>query len=174
MYTRNYKRIKTRIHITICLYGKGNEIISQRLFYLGSCLVLNDNCHCMRCCWNTLHLIWVNRINMTIFANVRKLFLVMTISIHLRVWWQKKWKTSLCTWTSLFDVIIATISWNVSWVIVRLVPHTQRKKWIPKSSMVRSHWHHEKCTIIGCVILRQIQSLVRKWTKDKQNKGVMN
>ncbi len=125
MYTRNYKRIKTRIHITICLYDKGNEIIFQRLFYVGSCLVLNGNCHYMRSCWNTLNLMWVNRINMTMFANVWKLSPVMTISIHLHVWWQTKWKTSLCTWASFSNAIIATISWNVSWVIMRSLPHTQ-------------------------------------------------
>ncbi len=95
---KKLKGIKTRIETITCFYGKGNEIISWCLFNVGSCLVLNDNCHYIRCRWSTLHQMWMNQINMTTFTKVRKLSVVMTISIHLHVWWQKKWKVYFCTW----------------------------------------------------------------------------
>jgi hypothetical protein len=50
MYTRSKKGIKMRMETTIGLYGKGNEIIFWHLFYVGSCLDLNDNCNCRCMC----------------------------------------------------------------------------------------------------------------------------
>jgi len=44
MYTRSYKKIKTRMETIIGFYGKGNEIISYHSLYVGSRLVLNSNC----------------------------------------------------------------------------------------------------------------------------------
>jgi len=64
MYIRSQKGIKTKMETTVGLYDKENEIIFQFLFYVGSCLVLSDKCHCM--CYhrqNMLHQIWTSRIS---------------------------------------------------------------------------------------------------------------
>jgi hypothetical protein len=98
---------------------------------------------------------------MTTFIQVRKLSLMMTISIHLHVWRGKRWETSFYTWAPLFDALAAKVSWSVSWAIVRSLLHGQRSKWIPKSSMVWSHWHHERCVTIG--ILKRIWNAIKKW-----------
>jgi hypothetical protein len=39
--------------------------------------------------------------------------------------------------------------------------------------MVWSHWHFEKCTIVGCGILKWLQSVIKKWAEDKQTKRVL-
>jgi hypothetical protein len=39
-----------KMETIVGLYGKGNEIISWRLLYVGLCLVLSDNYCCMHCC----------------------------------------------------------------------------------------------------------------------------
>ncbi len=109
---------------------------------------------------------------MTTSTTIQKSSLVMTIFTHLCVWWRKRWKTSLCTWTPFFDTIVVTISRNVLWFAVCSFLHKQCSKWISKSSMVWSHWHHEKCTT-GCDILRWIRSVVRRWVKDKWNEKVL-
>jgi hypothetical protein len=63
MYIRSQKGIKTKMETTVGLYDKENEIIFQFSFCVGSCLVLNDKCHCM-CyhCQNMLHH-WTSRIS---------------------------------------------------------------------------------------------------------------
>jgi hypothetical protein len=96
---------------------------------------------------------------MTKSAKVQKLFLVMTISIHLHVWRGKRWETFFCTWAPFSDAITTTISWSISWAIMRSFSHMQRNKWIPKSLMVWSHWHCERCIIVGCGITN------RNWPK---------
>jgi hypothetical protein len=110
---------------------------------------------------------------MTTSIKVRKLSLVMIIFTRLCVWWGKKWKTSLYMWAPLFDAIVAMVFWSVSWVVVQSFSHEQHSKWIPKSLMVWQHWHCERCGAIRCDILRQIQSVVRKWVDDKHNEGVL-
>jgi hypothetical protein len=71
MYTRNKKGIETRMETTIGHYGKGNEIISQCLLCVGSCIVLNGNCCYMRCDrQSTLHQICTSQIIMATFAKV--------------------------------------------------------------------------------------------------------
>jgi hypothetical protein len=106
-------------------------------------------------------------------ARVRKLSLVMTISTRLCVWQRKRWETSLYTWAPLFDVIIAMVFQSISWAAMHSFPHRQHSKWIPKSLMVWSHWHRERCAIVRCGISRQIWSVVRKWAKDKWNERVL-
>jgi hypothetical protein len=39
--------------------------------------------------------------------------------------------------------------------------------------MAWPHSHREKCTTVGCGISTWIQSVIRKWTKDKQNERVL-
>jgi len=49
---------------TVGLYGKGNEIIFWQQLYVGSCLVLSDNCCCMHYRHrNTLQQICMSRID---------------------------------------------------------------------------------------------------------------
>ncbi len=83
---------------------------------------------------------------------------------------KKRWETSFNTWVKLFDVMVAMVSRNISWVTMRSFLREQHNKWIPKSSMV---WHHERCGTVGCGIPRRIQSVVRKWAKDKWNERVL-
>jgi hypothetical protein len=99
--------------------------------------------------------------------------LVMTISTHLCVWWGKRWETSLCTWAPIFNMMAIMIFQNISYVAMHSLSHGQCNKWIPKSSMVWPHWHHERCGTIGCGIPKQIQSAIRKWVKDKWNERVL-
>ncbi len=64
MYIRSQKGIKTKMKTIVGIYGKGDEIISQHLFCVGSCLVLSGNCRCMCYCrQSTLHQIWMSWIN---------------------------------------------------------------------------------------------------------------
>jgi hypothetical protein len=44
------------------------------------------------------------------------------------VWRRKKWETFFCTWGSLSNVITTMVSWSISWVVVRSLPHKQRSK----------------------------------------------
>jgi hypothetical protein len=87
-----------------------------------------------------------------ILPKVQKLSLVMIISIHLCVWWGKRWETSFCTWALLSNAIATKIFQSISWVIVCSFSHMQHNKWIPKLLMVWSHWHCKTCIIIGCGI----------------------
>jgi hypothetical protein len=172
MYTRSYKKIKTRMETIIGFYGKGNEIISYHSLYVGSRLVLNSNCCCMHChCQNMLHQIYISWIGNDNFIKVWKLSLIMTISICLLVWQGKKWKTSLYTWAPSSDAIATTIFWTVSWVIMCSLSHGQHNKWIPKSSMVWPHWHRWKCVTIRCGIPKEIQNVVKNGQGINKMKG---
>ncbi len=124
----------------ISLYGKGNQIISWCLFYVGLYLVWSDNCHCTCCrCQNMLQWFGPVRSTMTTFASVWKLSWVMTISICLSVWRRKRWEACIYMWAPFFDAITAMVFWNVSWAIMCSLPQEQCSKWIPKSSMVSPH-----------------------------------
>ncbi len=116
--------------------------------------------------------IWFKLV-MTTFAKVWKLSMVTTISTRLHVWQGKRWETFLCTWVPFSNTIVATISQSVSWAIVRSFQHEQCSKWIPKSSMVWPHWHHEICAIVRCGVLRRIWNVVRKWAENKWNEGMI-
>jgi hypothetical protein len=76
-------------------------------------------------------------------------------------------------WTPLSNVIVTMISQSVSCATMRSLLHGQHSKWIPKSLMVWTHWHCERCETIGCGISKRIRNVVRKWMKDKQNEGVL-
>jgi hypothetical protein len=39
--------------------------------------------------------------------------------------------------------------------------------------MVWSHWHHDKCLIIGCGKPRQVHNVVMKLVEDRQNANVV-
>jgi hypothetical protein len=39
--------------------------------------------------------------------------------------------------------------------------------------MVWPHWHHEKCTNVGCGTLRWILNAIRKWFQGKQNEKML-
>jgi hypothetical protein len=110
---------------------------------------------------------------MTTFAKVWKLSTVTTISTRFYVWQGKRWETSLCTWIPFSDTIVVTVSRSVSWAIVRSLQHDQHSKWLPKSSMIWPPWHHERCAIIRCDVLRQIWNVVKKWAEVKQNEGMI-
>jgi hypothetical protein len=116
--------------------------------------------------------VWVESTRI-MFVRIQRLSLVMTIFTCLHVWWGKRWKTSLYTWAPFSDVIVTMIFWSVSWATMCSFLHVQHNKWIPKSSMVWSHWHHERCTIVGYDISKQIWSATRKWAKDKWNERVL-
>jgi hypothetical protein len=116
--------------------------------------------------------VWVISV-MTMSTKVRKLFMVMTITTCLRVWWGKTWETILCTWTPLSVEIDVMVFQSLSWVVVHSLLHEQRNKWIPKSSMVWPHWHCERCETIRCGIPRWIHNVIRKWADDKQHEGVL-
>ncbi len=129
MYTRNQKIIKRRMETTIGLYGEGNWIIYWHSFCVGSCFswtiivvacIVIIEAHCTKS-------IWVKSV-MTTSARVQKKSLMMTISIRLSVWRRKKWETFFCTWGSLSNVITTMVSWSISWVVVRSLPHKQRSK----------------------------------------------
>jgi hypothetical protein len=98
--------------------------------------------------------------------------LVMRISIHFHVWWGKKWETSFCMWTPLFNTITIMVFQSVSWVAMHSLLHRLHNKWIFKSLMIWPHRHRERCAIVGCGILRWIRSVIRKWGEDKWNDGV--
>jgi hypothetical protein len=64
MYTKSQKGIKVKMETIVSLYGKGSEIISLRLLYVGSCFVLSGNYRCM--CYhhqNTLYQIYTSWIH---------------------------------------------------------------------------------------------------------------
>jgi hypothetical protein len=104
---------------------------------------------------------------------VQKLFWVIKMSTCCQMWRGKRWETSLWTCASLSKAIVAIVSQNVSWVIVCSLPQGQQNKWVPRSSMVWPHWHHERWTIVGCGKPRWVQNVVRKWVIDKRNVGVV-
>jgi hypothetical protein len=98
---------------------------------------------------------------------------------NYRCLWQGEWNHllmfALCKIVSCFErqlllhallsskhinAIVAMVSQSISWVVMHLAPHGQCSKWIPKSLMVWSHWHFEKCATIWCGILKQIQSAI--------------
>jgi len=106
-----------RMEITIGLYGKGNEIIFYRSSYVRLCLVLNDNYCCMCCCHrNTLHQIctsWISNDN--VHQGLKTIF--RDDNIHLFLCMAKeKVGTSFCMWAAFSNMIVATVSWSVSWI----------------------------------------------------------
>jgi len=140
-YRKIQKGIKTRMRITVNLYyNKGNEIIIWHSFYIGSCLVLNNNCcymHNHR--WNTLHQIYTSQINNDNIYQSSKI-ISSDDNIHSFPYMtRKRWETFFYTWTPLSNVIAAMIFWSVSWIVMHSLSHKQFNKWIPKSSMVWSH-----------------------------------
>jgi len=163
-----------RMVTIVGLYGKGNEIISWRLLWVGSCLVLNNNYHCM-CChhWNTLHQIYTSRIRNENIRQDTKIFFGDDNIHSFSCVVGKRWKTFFYMWVPLSNVIVTTIFWSVSWAAVCSFPHRQCNKWIPKSLMVWPHLNRERCKTIGCGLLRQIWSVIRKWAEDRWNEGVL-
>ncbi len=138
------------------------------------CLVLSDNVvTCIvvvkACCTK---FVWIELVITTSFK-VQNKSLMMTISIRLHVWRGKRWEISLCTWAPFYNVIAAMLFRNVSWVAMHIFRHGEHSKWIPKSLMVWTHLHHERCATIRCGTLKQICNIVRKWVEDKQNEKVL-
>jgi hypothetical protein len=153
--------------------GEWKHLLMFTLFRIVPCFEQQLSLHALSSLKHTYTKFgWIGS-TMKTSTKVQKLFLLMKISIHFCVWWRKRWKIFFYMWVPLSDVIIAMISWSISWVVVHSLPHGQSSKWIPKSLMVWSHWHLEKCVIVGCGILRWIQSAIRKWAEDKWNEGVL-
>jgi hypothetical protein len=104
---------------------------------------------------------------------VRKPFLVIRISIHCRMWWGNRWETFVWTCVPLSRTIVIIISLSVSWVDIHSLLQRHQNKWIPISSMVWPHWHHDKWATIGCSKPRWVHNAIRKWVEDKQNASVV-
>jgi len=104
------KGIKTKMETTVGLYGKGNEIISYCLLYVGLCLVLNGNYHNMYYCRrNMLHQICTSQIsNDNIHQSTKTIFGDNNIHLSLCVAGEKV--KNLCTGVPFFDTIVATVS----------------------------------------------------------------
>jgi hypothetical protein len=168
MYTRSQKGIKTRMETTVGLYGKGNEIISWPSLYVGLCFVLSGNyCYMWYHCWSMLHQIYMSQIsNDNVHQGTQTISNDDNIHSSLCVV-GKRWKTFLCMWVPLYNAIASVLSRYVSWVTMCSFMHGQHSKWIPNSSMVWPHSHHEICKIVKCDIPKRIWSVIKKWVEDK-------
>jgi hypothetical protein len=72
---------------------------------------------------NVIYTIYVQiELAMMTSIKVQKSFLIIRISTRCQMWWGKRWETSLWTCDSLSKIIVVTISQNVWWAIVHLVP----------------------------------------------------
>jgi hypothetical protein len=108
---------------------------------------------------------------MTTSIKVQKSFLVIRISIYRRMW--QEWESSFGTWAPLSKTIIVIIFGNVSWVNIHSFSQRHQSKWIPRSSMVWSYWHHDTWTTIVCDMSRWVCNDVRKWAENRWNVGVV-
>jgi len=145
-------------------YPNVRSVYDRALSWMGiviACAVIIEACYTKS--------IWV-RSRMKTFAKVRKLSLVITISIHLCVWQRKRWKTFIYTWDPLFNAIV---------VMYLKVYHGLQCTHSRMGNRANGHPNHqcydhigicERCTTIRCGIPRWIHSVVRKWAEDKQNK----
>ncbi len=140
--------------------SRANKVmhIAHGLQSIVACIIIIEACY--------TKFVWVKSA-MTTSTKVRKLFLVMKISIRLHVWQGNRWDTSIYTWAPLCNAIATLLFQSISWAAMCSLLHRQCSKWIPKSSMVWSHWHHEICATVGCDISRRIRNAIRKWAKDK-------
>jgi len=69
---------------------------------------------------------------------------------------------SCLTWKLTFCIMVAKVSQIISWVLVRSLPWTQCKKWIPIRSMGCVHTHQGMFAIEGWGSPSRIQSVVKK------------
>jgi hypothetical protein len=83
------------------------------------------------------------------------------------------WKTSFWTCVPLSKTIVMIIFRSVLWAAIHSFPQRHKNEWIPKISMVWSHWHHDKWITIRCGKPRQIRNVVMKSTKYRQNANVV-
>ncbi len=112
-------------------------------------------------------------LTMIMSIKVHKPSLVIKIFIQCLVWEGNRWETSFWTCVPLFKAIVATLSQSVLWVVVCSLPQGHWNKWVPRSSMIWSHLHHERWAIERCGKPRQICNVVRKWAKDIWKKSVV-
>jgi hypothetical protein len=66
------------------------------------------------------------------------------------------------TWKLASHVMMAKLSWIALWVLMRSLPWTQCKKWIPIGLMGCVHAHQRMFTIEGWGSLSYVQSIVEK------------
>ncbi len=162
-------RMKTPIRFN----NKGNEIITWCLFDVRSCILLCNHCHYTCCCWCLLHHIYASRVNDdNVHQSMEIVFNNKNIHLLLGVVKEKVGNLPL-NMCFAFQNNNTKISRNVLWVIVCSFPQGHWSKLILKLSMVWSHWHCERCTIIRCGKPRWIHNVVRKWADDKRNVGVV-
>jgi hypothetical protein len=159
---------------TIGLYGKRNELISRRSFCVRSCLVFSGNYCCMWCCcWNMLHQICMSQIGNNNIRQGSKI-IFDDDNIHSSSYMPgKRWETFFYMWVPFSNAIAITIFRSVSWATMHSLSHIQHNEWIPKSSMVWPHWHHERRATIGRGIPRHICNVVRKWVENKRNEKAL-
>ncbi len=159
---------------TINIYGKGNKVVFECVFDVWSCFVLSNNCCCM-CChgWCVLYHIQVSWID---YDNIRSgpkaVFDDKNIDSMSNVVGEKV-GNPFCIFASRSKIIVTMVSWIMSWVVAHSFSHGHKSKWIPKSSIVCSHWQCEKCATISCDKLRWVCNIIRKWTEDKWNARVV-
>ncbi len=93
------------------LYGKGNEIISWCSFCVGSCLVFSGNYCCMQCChWNTLHQIYMSRIdNDNVCQGLKVIFDDDNVHLSSRMP-GIRWETFVYMWIPFSNIIAIIIS----------------------------------------------------------------
>jgi hypothetical protein len=138
--TQKIKKIKIKDGDNINLYDKRNEIISWCSFYVGSCVVFNNNCCCMWCRRrNILHQICMSRIgNDNVRQGIKIIF--DDDNVHLSsCMLRKMWEFFFYMWAPFSNAIVITIFWSVSWVVMHSLSHIQHNKWIPKLLMVWPH-----------------------------------
>jgi hypothetical protein len=162
--------MKTLIHLN----SKGMEsLIGARSTYdyifsrttiIIACVVIVKVCYTI--------FVWITS-TMTTSIKVQKLILMIWIFICCRVWQGKRWETSLWTFAPLSKVIAMIISQSVSWVTIRSFLQGHQSKWVPRSSMIWPHRHHERWAMVRCGKSRQVHSAAKKWTKDKWNASVV-
>jgi len=162
--------MKTPIHLN----SKGNEVITWCSLSIWSCLFLNKH-HCYMCYRRpcSLHHIcmsWVS--NDDVHQSLNVVFDDKNIQLLSCVVREKvgNLPTNMCS-------ILQNNSYdNISKCIMgccTLTPVGHWIKWVPRLSMVCSHWHNERWATIGHGKPKWVCSVLRKWDKDGQNASVI-
>jgi hypothetical protein len=112
---------------------------------------------------------------MTMLVKVRMPSLVSTMSTHrqkeLNVVEGNACNCSCPTWKLASHIMATKVSWIPSWVPVRSLPWTQRKRWIPIGSMGCVHTHWGMLTIEGWDSPSRVWNVMQKTREDNQKDG---
>jgi hypothetical protein len=154
--TSSQKWIKTRMKTLKHLNNNGNEVIICCYFEGWSCFHEQSSSLHVLSSLMLVALYLCKRVNNdNVHQNLRTVFNDKDIHSSLGVVREKVGYLPL----NMCSILQSNSCDNIlkcTWAIIHSFPHGHWSKWVPRSSMVWPHWHHERWAIVGCGKPKQV------------------